>query len=170
MFKLIGIAALIAAGLLASASAAGAHTATAATAAAADDGDTIGGYTTDDVASALAAALQAKDVPTADSDVKVTVAEGLFHFSVRLSANVKPVGQAPASSDGTPPASVQAAPLLLIGAVQVIDDQVRVTMRIVVTETSQIVEASTGDASGKTKDAITDAAQIAIGGLPSLNQ
>ena len=169
MFKLIGIAALIAAGLLASASAAGAHTATA-TAAAADDGDTIGGYTTDDVASALAAALQAKDVPTADSDVKVTVAEGLFHFSVRLSANVKPVGQAPASSDGTPPASVQAAPLLLIGAVQVIDDQVRVTMRIVVTETSQIVEASTGDASGKTKDAITDAAQIAIGGLPSLNQ
>ena len=138
----------------------------------ADDGDDkIGGFTTDDVAGAISAALQAKDVPTDDSEVKATISSGLFHVEVRLSATVKPVSQPPPPDDSgeNAPGSVEAAPLLLIGAVQVIDDAIRVTLRIVVTETSQIVEAAGGDATGTTPDAITDAAQIAIGGLPSLN-
>ena len=138
----------------------------------ADDGDAIGGFSTDDIAGALSTALQACSVPTDDSDVSVSVSDGLFHTSVRLSAAVRPVAQPPPPDDNgdTAPGSVEAAPLLLMGTVQVVDDAVRVGLRIVVTETSQIVEAASGDADGTTTDAITNAAQIAIGGLPSLNQ
>ena len=137
----------------------------------ADDDNSIGGFSTDDVAGAISAALSAKNVPTDDDEVKATISNGLFHIGVRLSATVQPVPQAPPDPDGDlPPGSVQAAPLLLIGAVQIIDDAVRVTLRIVVTETSEIKEAGSGDATGTTTDAITDAAQIALDALPSLNQ
>ena len=107
--------------------------------------------------------------PLDDSDVKVTT-DGLIHFMVRLSASVKPLHQIPTDTSNLPPGSVEGALLLLIGAVQTIEDSIRVTMRIVVTETSEIVEASKGDSTGTTVEALTDAAQLAIGGLPSLNQ
>ena len=135
----------------------------------ADDGDTIGPFTVDDVAGGVSAALSAKSVPTDDDQVKVTIQDGLFHLSVRLGAAVKPVGQTAPSDDGDAPGSVEAAPLLLIGTVQVVDDSIRVSLRIVVTETSAIVEAGSGDAVGSTAEAITDAAQIAVEALPSLN-
>lgn len=135
----------------------------------ADDGDTNGSFTTEDIAGAVSAALQARDVPTDGDDVSVSISDGLFHVSVRLSATVKPAGQAPPADGDADPGSVQAAPLLLIGTVQVVDDAVRVGLRIVVTETSQIVESAGGDATGTTAEAVTDAAQIALGGLPSLN-
>jgi hypothetical protein len=136
----------------------------------ADDGDTIGGFTTDDVAGAISDALSAKNVPTDGDDVTASVSSGLFHVGVRLSATVQPAGSAPPPDADADPDSVKAAPLLLEGTVQVIDDQIRVTLKLVVTETSQIVEVGSGDATGADKSAITDAAQIALGALPSLNQ
>ena len=134
----------------------------------ADDGDTIGGFSTDDVASAISAALSAKDVPSDDNDVTASISDGLFHVGVRLSATVQPGGAAP--SGDADASSVTPAPLLLEGTVQVVEDAIRVTLKLVVTETSQIVEAGSGDATGTDKDAITDAAQTALGALPSLNQ
>lgn len=135
----------------------------------ADDGDAIGGFTTDDVISAIADALSAKNVPTDGEDVTASIEGGLFHYGVRLSATVQPAGAAPPNPDADP-GSVTPAPLLLMGMVQVIEDAIRVSCKLVVTETSQIVEAATGDATGTDKSAITDAAQIALGDMPSLNQ
>lgn len=89
---------------------------------------------------------------------------------MRLNAKVKLVDRAPPSDDDTPQASVQAAPLLLIGAVQVIETEIRGTSRIVITQTMVIVEAGPGDATGQTAEATTDATQIAIEALPSLDQ
>ncbi len=126
-------------------------------------------FSEDDVATAVSAALSAKDVPLEDSDVKVST-DGLIHFMVRLSRSVKPLHQIPDDTSNLPPGTVEGAPLLLLGSVQTIEDSIRVSMRIVITETSEIVEVSKGDATGATVDALTDAAQLAIEGLPSLNQ
>jgi hypothetical protein len=119
-------------------------------------GDT--GFTDDDVASALSAALGARGVSGGGGDVDVSCEGGQFHYGVRLSETAKPAS------------STQAAPLQLVGTVQVVEDQVRVTAQIELAETGEIVEAAEGDASGRTRDAITDAAQTAFAGLRSLNQ
>ena len=122
-------------------------------------------FSTDDVSDALSTALSALDVPTGGNEIDVTNEDGQFKYAVRLSSEFKPAGKVP---DDPTPGTVTAASYLLLGSLQIVEDQMRVTARIVNVETSQIIEASKGDATGTTKETITDAAQIAFDALSSL--
>lgn len=124
--------------------------------------------TEDDVAGALTKALQEHDVPVDDDGVKVTLSSGLYQLMVRLSADVRPLPQVPDDTSNLAPGSVQGAHYLLQGSVQIIEDQVRVNMRVVSVETSEILETSKADASGSVLDAIQGAAGDCLAGLPSL--
>lgn len=97
--------------------------------------------TEDDVATALARAFQMRGVPVHDDGVKVTNSNGLFHLNVRLSADVKPLKKLEDSDQG--------AALLVLGAVHVTDKMARLTLRIVVVVTSEIVETAEADAAGQ---------------------
>src|SRR5450755_511831 len=108
----------------------------------------------DEISSALASAFQARDIPVDDDGVKVTTADGLFHLMVRLTADAKPLPQVPDDTSNLAPGSVQGAQLMVLGTVQLIETQTRVTMRTVVVETSEIVEASSADASGVSVESI----------------
>ena len=123
----------------------------------------------DDVAGALAKAMQDHDVPVDDDGVKVTLSEhGMYNLMVRLGAEVRPLPQIPDDTSNLAPGSVEGARYLLQGAVQIVGDEVRVTMRVVSVETSQILEQSKADGSGSTLDAIQGAAGDCLAGLPSL--
>ena len=103
-----------------------------------------------------------RGVPVEDDGVKVTTQGGLFHLNVRLSADVKPLKKFVDSND--------VAAMLVPGTVQVQDEAVRVTMRIVVVETSQILEASSGNSEPASQDSVQSAAEHAIADLETLNQ
>lgn len=122
----------------------------------------------DDIAEALTAAFRARDVPIDDNGVKVTTADGLFHLMVRLTADSQTLPQVPEDTSNLPPGSVQGAQKLVLGAIQLLDGACRVTMRVVQVETSEVLEAGKGDASGSTKEAVQAAAEDALAGLPSL--
>jgi hypothetical protein len=122
----------------------------------------------DDVSSALTRALEDHNVPMDDS-VKVTLDSDLYKLAVRLSSSFNPLPQVHDDTQSLQDGSVQGAAYLLQGAVQIIGDQVRVTMRIVSVETSEILQASSADGSGSVLDAITGAAGDALAGLPALN-
>jgi hypothetical protein len=124
---------------------------------------------TDEVADALTKALRSQNVEVPDSGVSVTVSKaGLFQLFMRMSSTGKALPQIPADTSNLPPRSQQGAMLLLMGSVQVLDDATRVNMRVVVTETSEIVEAGTGDAQGSSADSVQIAAENAIAKLPTL--
>jgi len=135
------------------------------TAARADDPPAQSTFSTDDVADALSTALSALDVPTGGNEIDVTGEDGQFKFAVRLSSEFKPAGKVP---DDPTPGTVTPAFYLLLGMLQILDDQMRVTARIVNVETSEIIETAKGDATGTSKETITDAAQIAFSALSSL--
>jgi hypothetical protein len=124
----------------------------------------------DDVSSALTSALQDHDVPMDDS-VKVTLEDGLYKLAVRLSSSFNPLPQVHDDTQSLQDGSVQGAAYLLQGAVQILGDQVRVTLRITSVETSEILQASKADGSGSDSvlEAITGAAGDALAGLPALN-
>jgi|SRR5580700_288048 hypothetical protein len=124
----------------------------------------------DDVSSALTRALEGHNVPMDDS-VQVTLDSGLYKLAVRLSSSFNPLPQVHDETQSLQDGSVQGAAYLLQGAVQIIGDQVRVTLRIVSVETSEILQASSADGSGSSSvlDAITGAAGDALAGLPALN-
>lgn len=122
----------------------------------------------DDISSALASAFQSRDIPVDDDGVKVTTADGLYHLMVRLTADARPLPQVPDDTSTLAPGSVQGAQLMVLGTVQLVEDQTRVTMRTVVVETSEIVESSSADASGVSADSIQGAAEDCLAGLPSL--
>ena len=122
----------------------------------------------DDVSSALTRALEDHNVPMDDS-VKVTTSGDVYHLAVRLSSSFNPLPQVHDDTQSLQDGSVQGAAYLLQGVVQIIGDQVRVTMRIVSVETSAILQQSLADASGSVLDAITGAAGDALAGLPALN-
>jgi hypothetical protein len=132
-------------------------------------GDTTIPLSEDDVAGALVTALQNSNVGVDDDGVKVSTRSGLYHLAVRLSATAEALPQVPDDTDNLPPRSVQPAALLLLGTVQIIGDRTRVTMRIVLVETSEIKESSRGDASGGDATAVETAAVSAISKLPTLN-
>jgi hypothetical protein len=123
----------------------------------------------DNVSSALTRAFKDHDVPMDDDTVKVTSSDGLYKFAVRLSSSFNPLPQVHDDTQSLQTGSVQGALYLCQGAVQIIGDQVRVTMRIVSVETSEILQASSADGSGSVLDAITGAAGDALAGLPALN-
>jgi hypothetical protein len=125
--------------------------------------------TEDEVAQALAKALQDHNVPVQDDGVKVTLSSGLYQLMVRLSADVQPLPQVPADTSNLPAGSVQGAMYLLLGSVVLVGDQVRVNMRIVSVETSEIVQASSASGSGSPLEAIQGAAGDCLAGLPGLN-
>jgi hypothetical protein len=122
----------------------------------------------DDVSSALTRALEDHNVPMDDS-VKVTTSGDVYHLAVRLSSSFNPLPQVHDDTQSLQDGSVQGAAYLLQGVVQIIGDQIRVTMRIVSVETSAILQQSLADASGSVLDAITGAAGDALAGLPALN-
>jgi hypothetical protein len=123
----------------------------------------------DDVAGALTHAFQDHNVPMDDDTVNVTFDTGLYKFAARLSSSFNPLPQVHDDTQSLQTGSVQGAMYLVQGAVQIIEDQVRVSMRIVSVETSAILQASSGDGSGSVLDAITGAAGDALAGLPALN-
>jgi hypothetical protein len=89
---------------------------------------------------------------------------------VRLTADAVPLPQVPDDTSNLAPGSVQGAQLLVLGAVQAVDGGTRVTMRIVRLETSEILQASKGDAMGTAnKDAVQAAAEDALSGLEMLH-
>lgn len=123
----------------------------------------------DAVAQAVASALQMREVPVDSDGVKVTLSSGLYQVMVRLADNFMPLPQVPADTSNLAPGSVRGAKYLLQGAVQIIEDQTRVTLRIVSLETSAILEAGEGNASGGTGvDGVQPATEDAIANLPSL--
>lgn len=122
----------------------------------------------DDVSSALTSALRDHDVPM-DDDVKVTSSNGLYHLAVRLSRSFNPLPQVHDDTQSLQTGSVEGAAYLLQGAVQIVGDQVKVTLRITSVETSQILQQSVGTGSGSVLGAITGAAGDALAGLPALN-
>lgn len=123
----------------------------------------------DDVAGVIAKAMQDHDVPVDDDGVKVTLSEhGMYNLMVRLGAEVRPLPQVPDDTSDLAPGSVEGARYLLQGAVQVLGDEVRVSMRVVELETSQILEQSKANGSGAVLDAIQGAAGDCLAGLPSL--
>lgn len=123
----------------------------------------------DDVAGALTTAFQAKNIAFDDDGVGVSKSHGLFHLKVRLSATAAPLPQAPDDDSEVEPGSLEPAALLVLGTVQLVDDMARVTMRVVVVETSEVKETGSGDATGATVDAVESAAEDAIAQLSSLN-
>ena len=124
----------------------------------------------DDVSSALTRALEDHNVSMDDS-VKVTLDDGLYKLAVRLSSSFNPLPQVHDDTQSLQDGSVQGAAYLLQGAVQLIGDQVRVSLRITSVETSAILQASLANGSGSSSvlDAITGAAGDALAGLPALN-
>lgn len=122
----------------------------------------------DDVSSALTRALEDHNVPMDDS-VQVTTSGDVYHLAVRLSSSFNPLPQVHDDTQSLQDGSVQGAAYLLQGAVQIVGDEVRVSMRIVSVETSQILQSSLANASGSVLDAITGAAGDALAGLPALN-
>ena len=123
----------------------------------------------DDVADALTKAFRARDVPMDDDGVKVSLSSDLYHLAVRLSADFRPLSQVPDDTSNLAAGSVEGAMYMINGAVQLIGNAARVTMRIVSVETSQILEAGEGNASGGAAlDVIEAAAEDALAGLPSL--
>lgn len=123
----------------------------------------------DDVAGALTRAFNDHNVPMDDDTVKVTLDSGLYKLAVRLSSSFNPLPQVHDDTQSLQTGSVQGARYLVLGSVQVIEDQVRVNMRIVSVETSEVLQASKADGSGSVLDAITGAAGDALAGLPALN-
>jgi hypothetical protein len=133
-------------------------------------GESCAALSEDDVQSALTAAFQERNVPVDDDGVKVTKANGLFRLMVRLTADAVPLPQVPDDTSNLAPGSVQGAQLLVLGAVQALDGGTRVTMRIVRLESSEILQASKGDAMGTAnKDAVQAAAEDALSGLEMLH-
>ena len=136
-------------------------------------GDSSGGQSVqlseNDIAAALVSAFQARNVAIDDNGVSVSTADGLYQLSARISAQGKALPQVPDDTSGLDPGSVEGAAFLVLGSVQVTSDATRVSMRLVVVETSEIKETGTGDASGAGTDAIQAAAEDALAGLPTLN-
>src|ERR1017187_3376390 len=62
----------------------------------------------DAIAAALVNAFLAKDVQVPDDGMKVSQADGLFHLSVRLSADVRPLPQIPDDTGNLAPGSRKA--------------------------------------------------------------
>ena len=122
----------------------------------------------DEVSDALTRALENNNVPMDDS-VKVTASGDMYHLAVRLSSSFNPLPQVHDDTQSLQDGSVQGAAYLLQGTVQIIEDQVRVMMRIVSVETSRILQQSKGEGSGAVLEAITGAAGDALAGLPALN-
>ncbi len=124
----------------------------------------------DEVSSALTRALEDHNVPMDDS-VKVTLDDGLYKLAVRLSSSFNPLPQVHDDTQSLQDGSVQGAAYLLQGAVQIVGDQVRVTLRITSVETSAILQQGKADGSGSESvlDAITGAAGDALASLPALN-
>ena len=123
----------------------------------------------DDVAGALTKAFQDHNVPMDDDTVRVTLSDGLYQIGVRLSSSFNPLPKVPDDTSNLAPGSVQGALYMINGGVQIFGDQVRVTMRIVSVETSEILQSSKADASGSVLDGITGAAGDCLAGLPALN-
>ena len=132
-------------------------------------GQSVAPPSEDDVAGALTKAFQDHNVPMDDNTVNVTLSSGLYQLAVRLSSSFNPLPQVPEDTSNLAPGSVQGALYMINGGVQIFGDQVRVTMRIVSVETSEILQASKGDGSGSVLDAITGAAGDCLAGLPALN-
>ncbi len=121
-----------------------------------------------DVADALTRAFRARDVPMWDDVVSVTLSSGMYRISARLSASYQPLSQVPEDASKSP-GSITGAMYMINGAVQLIDNATKVTMRIVSVETSEILESGEGNASGGAAlDIIEAAAEDALAGLPSL--
>jgi hypothetical protein len=121
-----------------------------------------------DVADALTKAFRARDVPMWDDVVSVTLSSGLYRISARLSADFQPLSQVPEDASKSP-GSITGAMYMINGAVQLIDNATKVTMRVVSVATSEILESGEGNASGGAAlDIIEAAAEDALAGLPSL--
>jgi len=123
----------------------------------------------DDVAGALTGAFHDHSVPMDDDTVNVTGDSNYYKLAVRLSSSFDPLPKVHDDTQSLQTGSLQGALYMINGAVQVIEDQVKVTMRIVSVETSEILQVSSGSGSGSVLDAIRGAAGDALAGLPALN-
>jgi len=124
----------------------------------------------DEVSDALTRPFKDHNVAVDNYSVKVTVDSGLYKLAVRLSGSFNPLLQVHDDTLSLQTGSLQGALYLCQGAVQIIEDQVRVTMQIVPVEAREILQSSKADVSGSVLDAITGAAGDALAGLPSLNR
>ena len=85
----------------------------------------------DEVSDALTRPFKDHNVAVDNDSVKVTVDSGLYKLAVRLSGSFNPLPQVHDDTLSLQTGSLQGALYLCRGAVQIIEDQVRVTMRIV---------------------------------------
>lgn len=135
----------------------------------AGSGDDGADLTEDDVTAALTDAFAGKGVDLPDNAVGVTRHGSSFHLNVRVSATAKVLPQVPSDTSGLAPRSVEGAALMVIGSVHLVGGEAcQVNMRLVVVETSRIVETASGRASGVDKTAVESAALDAISGLATL--
>lgn len=107
-----------------------------------------------------------------DDTVNVTSDSGQYYkFFIRLSRNFNPLPKVHDDTQSLQTGSVEGAAYALQGAVQIVDNLVRVTARVVSIETSEILQASSADGSSSSliEDAITGAMGDALAGLPVLS-
>ena len=124
----------------------------------------------DEVQAAFVGAMRSKSIDVDDDAVTINEqGTGLYHFAVRMSRRNTPLPKIPDDTSDLAPGSVEGAATLLQGALQILGDRVRVTMRLVSVETSEILEASNGDADGANESGIGDAVGTALDGMPSLS-
>ena len=118
------------------------------------------------IQAALVNAFRAKGIDVDDDGVKVTNETGLYHLQVRLAGDGTPLPDDPSN---LAPGSLKGSAVGIIGAIQFAGTgATRVTMRIDVTETSEILDAGKGDADGVSEDSVGQAAEEALSNMRTL--
>ncbi len=119
----------------------------------------------------IADALSSHGHLTHPDDVQIDTRYGhLTRFVVRMSRDNGPLPtlaclQNQVANGNVPPGSIQGANKLLLGSVQQVGNQVRVTTRIVDVETGTILATGEGNAAGTDQNAIDQAADSSIKNL-----
>lgn len=114
-------------------------------------------------------AFRAKGIDVDDDGVKVTNETGLYHLQVRLAGDGTPLPPLPDDPSNLAPGSLKGSAVGIIGAIQFAGTgATRVTMRIDVTETSEILDAGKGDADGVSEDSVGQAAEEALSNMRTL--
>lgn len=124
----------------------------------------------EEVSDALTSAFKDHDVPMDEDSVNVNLDDGLYKVGVRLSRDFRVLPQVPEDTSNLAPGSVEGALYMIIGSVQIVEQEVRVNLRIVSVETSEILQVGSGSGSGNdVKENITGAAGDALAGLTALH-
>lgn len=133
------------------------------------------GVTLEGYKQAAIAAINQLGAKAAGENVDVDFSEGgMMRFSVRLGQHgnaVLPSSQtieAHTKAGDAAPGSIEGAPKLLLGALQQFEGLTRITVRVVRTETAEILTTGKGDTDGTNEAAVQKAIVLALRDMGSL--